>query len=205
MGRKHIPIGDGTSTDTFPLLTLTGKAIDIAMGYYHALVLQEDGTSRFWGTIDGELGWVFLSFTWTPPQWGDFHFNFVAVDDQGLASVPLSAVYTVHVPYDSDNNGLPDWWELKYFGQLGNNPISSPEVVTPLHFFRIISRVMIRRIITAKAVRSSPQTLASSAETAKQALREPFFPIHSLSRLLTLREILWPMPRSCSQPPSVMV
>jgi hypothetical protein len=79
------------------------------------------------GTEVGESNAAPFSFTWTPPTYGDFHFNFVAVDDQGLESAPLPAVYTVHVPYDSDSNGLPDWWELKYFGQIGNNPTASPD------------------------------------------------------------------------------
>src|ERR1035438_3253226 len=29
---------------------------------------------------------------------------------------------------DTDNNGLPDWWELQYFGQLtGTNPQADPD------------------------------------------------------------------------------
>ena len=28
---------------------------------------------------------------------------------------------------DSDNNGLPDWWELKYFGHLGVDPNDDPD------------------------------------------------------------------------------
>src|SRR5204863_3541953 len=30
-----------------------------------------------------------------------------------------SAPVTIHVPYDNDNDALPDWWEIKYFGNLG--------------------------------------------------------------------------------------
>jgi alpha-tubulin suppressor-like RCC1 family protein len=194
-------LGDDTTTQhLIPNLTsLTGKAIDVAMGYYHAVVLKEDGTVVSWGTnLDGELGLgvsqidgtprqimgvgatgiastitspaappssvpmgspftlqptatastghnivaiiyyvegtqVGESFTapfslaWTPPTWGNFHFNFVAVDDQGLESAPLASTYTVNVPYDSDGNGLPDWWELQYFGQIGNSATSSPD------------------------------------------------------------------------------
>jgi alpha-tubulin suppressor-like RCC1 family protein len=28
---------------------------------------------------------------------------------------------------DSAGSGLPDWWQIKYFGQIGNNPNSSPD------------------------------------------------------------------------------
>jgi len=33
----------------------------------------------------------------------------------------------VRIPSDSDSNGLPDEWELKYFGIIGNDPNSSPD------------------------------------------------------------------------------
>ena len=33
----------------------------------------------------------------------------------------------VGVDGDSDGNGLPDWWELKYFGAIGQDPNADPD------------------------------------------------------------------------------
>jgi len=60
------------------------------------------------------------NFTWTPSSYGDYTFEAVAYDSAGVAQI--STPITINVPYDSDGNGLPDWWELLYFGQLGNDP-----------------------------------------------------------------------------------
>jgi len=66
------------------------------------------------------------SLNWTPPTYGNFTFTAIASDFAGNTSY-LSSPVTVQVPYDSDSNGLPDWWELKYFGHLGNLASSSPD------------------------------------------------------------------------------
>lgn len=60
------------------------------------------------------------NFSWTPTSFGDYTFEAVAYDSAGVAQI--SAPITINVPYDSDSNGLPDWWELKYVEQLGNDP-----------------------------------------------------------------------------------
>jgi len=39
----------------------------------------------------------------------------------------VSADVSVQFYLDSDNNGLPDSWELEYFGAIGNDPDSSPD------------------------------------------------------------------------------
>jgi len=59
------------------------------------------------------------SWNWTPNTWGEFHLSAIAIDAEGNRSLSSNTV-TVIVPYDSDENDLPDWWELKYFGDLGN-------------------------------------------------------------------------------------
>ncbi|MBW8780721.1 MAG: sugar-binding protein [Verrucomicrobia bacterium] len=42
---------------------------------------------------------------------------------KNLFSFDLSAF---SASFDSDGNGLPDWWELKYFGHIGNNAAANP-------------------------------------------------------------------------------
>lgn len=42
---------------------------------------------------------------------------------QGLLVIPLSEPLTD----DVDGNGLPDWWEMKYFGHIGVDPNADPD------------------------------------------------------------------------------
>jgi len=67
------------------------------------------------------------SVSWTPPTYGNFTFTAIATDTNGRTSY-FSSPVTVQVPFDSDNNGLPDWWEVKYhiYG-LGYTASSSPD------------------------------------------------------------------------------
>lgn len=58
------------------------------------------------------------NWEWTPNTWGEFHLNAIAIDAEGNRSLSSNTV-TVTVPYDSDSDGMPDWWELKYFGEVG--------------------------------------------------------------------------------------
>lgn len=53
----------------------------------------------------------------TPWTWGEFEITAVAVDSLGCYSrfTPLATIVT---PYDSEPDGLPDWWELKHLGTL---------------------------------------------------------------------------------------
>ena len=37
-------------------------------------------------------------------------------------------LFSFNLTLDTDSNGLPDWWETKYFSQLGNNPNSLASV-----------------------------------------------------------------------------
>jgi hypothetical protein len=47
-------------------------------------------------------------------------------DDFAAANIgQVKNVFSFDVGLDSDGNGLPDWWELKYFNQLGNIASSS--------------------------------------------------------------------------------
>ncbi|MGB7745826.1 MAG: Ig-like domain-containing protein [Verrucomicrobiia bacterium] len=71
-----------------------------------------------------------FSITWTNADWtnafvGRYTLSAVAMDNLGLLSNPQSVNITVAL--DSDGNGLPDYWQLQYFGHLGMDPNSSPD------------------------------------------------------------------------------
>jgi alpha-tubulin suppressor-like RCC1 family protein len=71
------------------------------------------------------------SFTWTNALWWadvfvcQYTLSAVAVDDAGAHSDPQSVNITVAL--DSDGNGLPDYWQLQYFGHLGVDPNADPD------------------------------------------------------------------------------
>ena len=68
------------------------------------------------------------SFSWTNSLWwtnafvGQYTLSAVAVDNAGVQSDPQSVNFTIAL--DSDGGGLPDYWQLQYFGYLGMDPDS---------------------------------------------------------------------------------
>jgi alpha-tubulin suppressor-like RCC1 family protein len=71
-----------------------------------------------------------FSFVWTNALWtnafvGQYTLSAAAVDNAGAYSDPQSVIFTVAL--DSDGNGLPDYWEIEYFGTNGLDPNSSPD------------------------------------------------------------------------------
>lgn len=52
-----------------------------------------------------------------PWTWGEFAITAVVVDTNGSTS-RYSEPVTITVPYDSDSDGIPDWWEHKYHDTL---------------------------------------------------------------------------------------
>jgi len=55
-------------------------------------------------------------------------------DDADFAAANIGqAKYTFSMNFDRDGSGLPDWWEIKYFGKLGINPSAYPN--TGLHSY----------------------------------------------------------------------
>jgi len=72
------------------------------------------------------------SFTWTNSLWwtnafvGQYTLSAVAVDTGGGQSGPAQSA-TVTIALDADGNGLPDFWEMEYFSQIGLDPNSSPD------------------------------------------------------------------------------
>jgi alpha-tubulin suppressor-like RCC1 family protein len=68
------------------------------------------------------------SLTFSNAQTSNSDLYYVTVGNSGSAATSLTAVLTVIDPtVDSDGNGLPDWWELKYFGHTGVNPLVDPD------------------------------------------------------------------------------
>ena len=52
----------------------------------------------------------------------------VNADDYSVVNIGQTKnVFSFDVGLDSDSNGLPDWWELDYFGQTGNIATTSPD------------------------------------------------------------------------------
>ena len=86
------------------------------------------------GTADTLLGVSTqspYSFIWTNSLWwtnafvGQYTLSAVAVDNMGGQSGPQSV--TVTIALDSDGIGIPDYWQLQYFGYVGVDPNSSPD------------------------------------------------------------------------------
>jgi RHS repeat-associated protein len=89
----------------------TGGSVAAVLYYLDAQLIGEQTTAPF-------------SLSWAPSTYGNYTITAVAIDENGITSARSTPV-TVQVPYDSDGNGLSDWWEIKYFGHLDNNPASS--------------------------------------------------------------------------------
>jgi hypothetical protein len=53
--------------------------------------------------------------------------NWIWACYMNMASNSVFNSYSGTIYTDSDGNGLPDWWELKYFGAIGQDPNSDPD------------------------------------------------------------------------------
>jgi hypothetical protein len=52
----------------------------------------------------------------------------VNADDYSVANIgQVKNVLSFDVGYASDGDGVPDWWEMRYFGQVGLNATNSPD------------------------------------------------------------------------------
>ncbi|HUA65491.1 MAG TPA: LamG-like jellyroll fold domain-containing protein [Alphaproteobacteria bacterium] len=71
------------------------------------------------------------SFSWANSLWwtnmflGQYTLSAVAVDNAGAQSDPQSVSFTIAL--DSNGGGLPDYWQMQYFGHLGMDPDSDPD------------------------------------------------------------------------------
>ena len=80
--------------------------------------------------LDEETTYPF-SFTWTNTAWwsnafySQYILSAVAEDNLGLWSASTNVTFTIAL--DSTGNGLPDYWQLQYFNELGVDTNSSPD------------------------------------------------------------------------------
>ena len=99
--------------------------------------LPDEVSNGTWSRLDGSLSndteGLITNYTWDILYKGthtlrfekSFPFKFTdlglytvtltVTDDMGNTSVAYAAVYAI---IDSDNDSLPDWWEIKYFNDL---------------------------------------------------------------------------------------
>ena len=72
-----------------------------------------------------------FSFAWSNASWwtnafvGQYILSVVALDNAGGRSDARTV--TITVALDSDGNGMPDYWQLRYFGHLGVDPNADPD------------------------------------------------------------------------------
>lgn len=99
-----------TITATFTPGSGTSAAVYF---YHHGRLIGEDNSSPY-------------SFQFVPPTWGTFKISAIGVDSNGVYSA-RSAQLTLQVPYNSDNDDLPDWWEQEYLGNLVSSGNEDPD------------------------------------------------------------------------------
>jgi hypothetical protein len=63
---------------------------------------------------------------------GPFYLGRLRVQDTNMTAAQVLSQYNAEKAnfvnsVDSDSNGLPDWWEMKYFGAIGQNPNADPD------------------------------------------------------------------------------
>ena len=121
-----LPGGAGTNLNNM----VSNWASDYATNGYSATNIKpSDYTAMNVGQLKyiGNKVWsrlVVEGFTNSPPPWLAKNVN----SDYQLANLgQLKSLFNFDLTLDSDANGLPDWWELQYFGHLGNDPNSSPD------------------------------------------------------------------------------
>jgi alpha-tubulin suppressor-like RCC1 family protein len=124
--------GDGSTylVGTNQPLTITVDA-EAAPGASIQEVDYEYGTNGVGDTTLGSSTQSPFSFVWTNALWrtnafvGQYTLSAVAVDNLGGRSDPQSV--TITIALDSDGIGIPDYWQLQYFGYVGVDPNSSPD------------------------------------------------------------------------------
>ena len=104
---SNVVLGSTASLQVSATTSGSGRSIANVQYFNENVLIGSSSTSPF-------------TISWTPTTWGDYHVKAVATDNAG--SPGASSVVTLHVPYDSDANGLPDWWENYYLGAIGQNP-----------------------------------------------------------------------------------
>ncbi len=102
--------------------------------WYHLVVTYDGTTGRIYinGTLDYSHVGTISSDTkiiWFGSKFGGPILNFNGLMDdiriyaEALSGSKITDLYQI----DEDQNEIPDWWERRYFGQLGINPEIIPE------------------------------------------------------------------------------
>ena len=136
-------IGNLSSFTPVPVSGLS-NIIAIACGKFHNLFLDQTGRLWVWGNDDyGQLGdggagstvpFLLTSVSNVTAIAGGRTSSMISTADGSLYMWGNSGSFSQGTPflvdlytnYSSDGSGLPDWWELQYFGHLGLDTNSDP-------------------------------------------------------------------------------
>jgi alpha-tubulin suppressor-like RCC1 family protein len=134
------------SSSTPVSVTGLSNIISIASGSYHNLFLNTNGALYTWGNDDnGQLGDNGANSS-TNPFLLTTVSNVTAIaggDTSSMISTADGSLYVwgysgfdtqtspflvnLYTNYSSDGSGLPDWWQVRYFGHLGVDPSADPD------------------------------------------------------------------------------
>lgn len=142
----QLGLGDYLLRSTPTIIPGLSNVTEISAGAYHALARLQDGTVRAWGVNNlGQLGDG--SFTWRPSPVAvsglsdvrsikAAYFHSLAVKNDGstwtwgnngneqlgvsISNEHRSVIRLTPDPGDENENGIPDWWEILYFGDLAH-------------------------------------------------------------------------------------
>lgn len=81
--------------------------------YHQGVLLGEDTSAPF-------------TYTFQPTTWGSYEITVSGEDSNGLTAGRSNPVI-INVPYDSDVDGLPDYWERNTFGNLTYNGLGDQD------------------------------------------------------------------------------
>ncbi len=133
--RPTISITDPADGGTYLVGTNQTQAITVDAEAAPGTSIQEVdyyyGTNGTADTLLGVSTQSPYSFIWTNSSWwanafdGQYTISAVALDNAGGWSDAQSV--TITVALDSEGNGMPDYWQLQYFDQLGIDPDADPD------------------------------------------------------------------------------
>ncbi len=98
---SEVAIGSGVNIE----VNASVSSGQIASTFFYAdgILLHEDTQAPF-------------GFAYDPPTWGPIGIQAIATTNTGATSRPAELL--LDALYDNDADGLPDWWEIRYFGNL---------------------------------------------------------------------------------------
>lgn len=135
------PSSSGHVGITFTNLSTGGVTADFYV-YAHAGTSNDNAVISLTtaGTTYGPRGTAIWGTAWSTANWEEGEqyivFRNIPISTNQAVYVdiaPGSAGYSringlqIAVPLDRDGNGLPDWWEMQYFGHTGVDPNADPD------------------------------------------------------------------------------